>query len=306
LALLWISKTGIEVNFDGQLQAFRTRIENGLRSWVPLSVATPARLSQAMHHSLFAGGKRVRPVLLLAAFDLFPCDRDPLPAAVALECLHTYSLIHDDLPGMDNSDLRRGVPTCHVAFDDATAILAGDALLTLAFEILVTRYAHDPALACALVRELASAAGSAGMIGGQMQDVLSDRAGESIGMEQVRSIEDHKTGALFQCSLRMGLMLASAPSETLALASEIGLLVGRAFQVVDDLLDAEGDEMTVGKTLKIDARNCKATAVSHYGIEGARREAALLHQQAQERVGLLGGDPRFLSALLDYLLHRAY
>ena len=294
------------MNFQQELQVFRARVEDGLRQYVPLSKETPERLEQAMKHSLFAGGKRIRPILLLSLFGLEPSEMDPLPAAVAVECLHTYSLIHDDLPSMDDSALRRGHPTCHVAFDEATAVLAGDALLTLAFEILAGQYSHEPRIACDLVLELSRAAGSGRLVGGQMDDIMMDKNNlqNSITLDDIVRIEDNKTGALFKASLRMALILAKRPQKLLETASELGEVIGRSFQIVDDILDASGDEETVGKSLHTDARNAKTTAVSHYGMEVARSKVEELYIKGVRLCSELGSSPVFLVELLEYLKTR--
>lgn len=294
------------MNFNEELQVFRSRIEDGLKQYVPLDGDTPSRLLDAMKHSLFAGGKRIRPVMLLSLFEMKPTALDPIPAAVAIECLHTYSLIHDDLPAMDDSNLRRGVATCHVAFDEATAILAGDALLTLAFEILSTHYQDHPQIACSLVRELARAAGSGKLVGGQMEDILQEKSEGDCGgsLDDITRIEDNKTGALFKASLRMGLILAQRPEDLLKTASELGEVIGRSFQIVDDMLDALGDEKTVGKSLKLDERNAKITAVSHLGLEGSKKRVERLHDTGIKLSKKLGETPGFFISLLDYLKTR--
>ena len=281
-------------------------MEAGLTQYVPLDANTPERLEKAMRHSLFAGGKRIRPILLLSMFEMEPSDLDPLPAAAAIECLHTYSLIHDDLPSMDDSDLRRGHPTCHIAFDEATAVLAGDALLTLAFEILSGQYAAEPRIACDLVLELSRAAGSGKLVGGQMDDIMLDRNDQAIQVtiDDIVRIEDNKTGALFKACLRMALILAKRPSHLLDIASKLGEIIGRSFQIVDDILDASGDEKTVGKSLKTDVRNAKITAVSHYGIKGARARVDELYTEGVKLCYQLGSSPVFLVELLEYLKTR--
>jgi geranylgeranyl diphosphate synthase, type II len=294
------------VNFKDKLQIFRSRTEEGLKRYVPLDPETPARLDCAMKYSLFAGGKRIRPVILLSLFEMEPSEIDPIPAAVAIECLHTYSLIHDDLPSMDDSELRRGVPTCHVAFDEATAVLAGDALLTLAFEILASQYTHEPRIACDLVAELSYAAGSSCLVGGQMDDVFLEKHDQEQGitLADITRIEDHKTGALFKASLRMALILAKRPAHLLNIASDLGEIIGRSFQIVDDILDASGDEKTVGKSLNSDQRNSKITAVSHYGLKGACAKVDELNKKGIELCSQLGKTPAFLIELLEYLKTR--
>ncbi|MCG8527704.1 MAG: polyprenyl synthetase family protein [Opitutales bacterium] len=295
------------MSFDAQLQVFRARIEEGLKCYIPLDESTPDRLQSAMKHSIFAGGKRVRPILLLAAFDINPSLNDPIPAAVALEALHTYSLIHDDLPDMDDSDLRRGHLTCHKAFDPATAILAGDALLTLSFELLSTAYRGEPRIACDLIKELSYAAGSGRLIGGQMEDVWLDKSQsrEAGSLDHLTRIEDNKTGALFEASLMMGLILADRPEDELKIAKKLGVNIGRTFQIIDDILDATSDDQTLGKTTNIDSKNQKLTAVTQYGVDGARDEVDQLVNEGKKLVKSLDQNNEFLMSFLDYLKHRA-
>ena len=208
---------------------------------------------------------------------------------------------------MDNADLRRGLPTCHIAFDEATAVLAGDALLTLAFELLCTSYKTEPSLANGLVMELSHAAGASRLVGGQMQDIQLELGNAAaVGIDQIFEIEDNKTGALFCASLRMGLLLAGADEAQLEIARQLGLYIGRIFQIIDDILDAIGDEETVGKSLQSDNRNQKTTAVTHYGVEGARAEVDRLHGEAVEFCKKLEGNTNFLQSLLDYLKNRAF
>ena len=195
------------MNFSEQLKSYQEQIEKHLRSDLPGSRLRPARLHEAMNYSLQAGGKRLRPVLVLAASDLFPSDKDPIPAALAVEIIHTYSLIHDDLPAMDNSDLRRGVPTCHRAFDEATAILAGDALIPLAFELLARNYGQSPALGLKLVQLLAKAAGSQKLVGGQMEDLQAE--GKKPVEQTISFVHANKTAAMIEVSLVMGLLLSN-------------------------------------------------------------------------------------------------
>jgi geranylgeranyl diphosphate synthase type II len=234
-----------------------------------------------------------------------PAPVDPLPAAVALECIHTYSLIHDDLPCMDDSALRRGHPTCHMVFDEATAVLAGDALLTLAFEILSTEYVQHPALLSALVRELAVAAGPSGMVGGQMQDILLEQSQTKADFRDIERIEDKKTGALLTASLRMGMCLSGAEEMMLAHADTLGRVIGRSYQIVDDILDATSNEATLGKSVKVDERNEKVTAVSHLGLEGARKQVeALIFEGQKDSRKNARGDCFFGENA--YLFKRAY
>src|SRR3954453_956250 len=224
----------------------RRQIDEAMARYVPVgddapSARCPARLAEAMRYSLLGGGKRLRPILCLLAAEA--CGADPaaaMPAACALELVHTYSLIHDDLPAMDDDDLRRGRPTCHKAFDEATAILAGDGLLTLAFELL-SRHVRPAAGALACVRALAEGAGPAGLVGGQMADLQAEGRDDPT-LEALESIHRRKTGALLRASLRMGGIVAGADAATLRALETYGHAVGLAFQIVDDLLDVEGDE----------------------------------------------------------------
>ena len=255
-----------------------------------------------MLYSLEAGGKRLRPVLIVAVAELFDADFDPLPAAVAIECIHTYSLIHDDLPTIDNSELRRGKPTCHVQFDEPTALLAGDALLTIAFEILSKAYQHNPALANQLVLDLSTAAGSQKLIGGQMEDILGESSDYT--KEQLDFIHLNKTAALITVAMTMGARLGEATEEELTKVHTIGTKVGLAFQITDDILDATSDADTMGKPTGADAENEKTTYIKLFGLEGARKEARKQTSYASDICQSLDQDTGFLEALIDYLEHR--
>lgn len=280
------------------------RFEAGLARLVPPADTRPARLHAAMRYSLEAGGKRLRPVLCLAAADA--CGAGPgeaLPAAVALECVHTYSLIHDDLPCLDNDDLRRGRPTAHRAFDEATALLAGDALLTHAFLLLATAHADRPALAHALIRELADAAGSRRLIGGQMEDVLAEKRTE-VSPADLEFIHLNKTAAMLEAALAMGGLAAGAPERDLAALRLAGRHLGLAFQIIDDVLDATADQGTLGKTPGKDARAGKATYVRLHGLEASRQLAREQTGAAVAQLASLPGDTTFLRALVASLASR--
>ncbi len=281
-------------------------VEKAIDDLLPPASVRPSRIHEAMRHSMQAGGKRLRPVLLLAAARLRGAElHDPLPAAVAIECVHTYSLIHDDLPCMDNDDLRRGRPTCHRAFDEATALLAGDALLTHAFVLLSSRYPADPALAQTLARELAAAGSSTRLIGGQMEDLLAEKQTAAPGNAQLEFIHLNKTAAMIEAALVMGGhcggLLASNEIERLR---NLGRDLGLAFQIVDDILDATADTATLGKTAGKDARAGKATFVTLHGLETARRLAAEHTQSALDTLLRLPGDTVFLRALVEQMLSR--
>jgi geranylgeranyl pyrophosphate synthase len=289
------------------LQRIVGRIDAAIDRLLPPAADPSSRLHGAMRYSIQAGGKRLRPVLVVAASELLggPSGADPLPAAVAVECIHTYSLVHDDLPCMDDDDLRRGRPTAHRAFDEATALLAGDALLALAFEILATSYRDRPALAAALVAELARAAGSRRLVGGQMEDLLAERAGRATA-EGLQYIHLNKTAAMISASLAMGGLCAGAAEAPVSLLREAGRDLGLAFQVVDDILDATGDTATLGKTAGKDARSGKATYVSVHGLEEARRIAGRLSDSAAASLRRLPGDTSFLAGLFAGLLDRSH
>lgn len=271
---------------------------------VPAETVPPERLHAAMRHSLFGAGKRLRPVLCLAAARACGGDQsDALPAAAALEMLHTYTLIHDDLPAMDDDDLRRGRPTCHIAFDEATAILAGDALLTLTFEVLADTTCRPPYTAIDLVRELAGAAGSRGVIGGQMADIEGE--GQPMSFEQLVYIHTHKTGDLIRAAVRMGAMVAGTDDGSLAALTRYAENIGLAFQIADDVLNATGSAESLGKSTGTDAAAGKLTYVSAYGIEGARAEAEKLVVDAIASLAGLPGDTAALEALARYVVDRS-
>ena len=291
------------MDFPALSQAYRERAERGLDQLLPAATTRPARLHEAMRYTLQAGGKRVRPVLVLAAADLFRPDAPALPAAVALECLHTYSLVHDDLPCMDNDDLRRGRPTAHRQFDEPTALLAGDALLTYAFQLLARHYAGQPALAAALVRELAEAAGSERLIGGQMEDLLAERKLDATA-DELDFIHHNKTAALLTAALALGGLCGGAGEVDLGRLRDAGRHLGLAFQIIDDILDATADTATLGKTAGKDAKAGKTTYVKLHGLDAARRHAEAQTQAALAALaGLPGGAP-FLVWLTGELLGR--
>lgn len=287
-----------------ELKRHLDRIEAGLDRHLPAAAARPGRLHAAMRYSLQAGGKRVRPVLLLAAAEVFGvCDDAALPAAVAVECLHTYSLIHDDLPCMDNDDLRRGRPTAHRQFDEATALLAGDALLTHAFAVLAEAYAGQPVLAQALIRELADAAGSRRLIGGQMEDLLAEKKADATAAE-LEFIHLNKTAAMIEAALVMGGLIGGANEDGINSLRLAGRHLGLAFQIVDDLLDATADTATLGKTAGKDAKAGKATFVRIHGLDRSRQFAAHHTAAALAALQALPGDRRFLVALFETMLAR--
>ena len=289
------------MDFAAQLDRYRDRVERGLDELLPPAGTRPARLHEAMRYSLQAGGKRLRPVLVLAAADALGARENPLPAAVALECLHTYSLIHDDLPCMDNDDLRRGRPTAHRQFDEATALLAGDALLTHAFALLAEN--HTPATAAALTREVALAAGSRRLIGGQMEDLLAEKGGAATAAD-LDFIHLNKTAAMIGAALAAGGICAARPEPVLAALRDAGRHLGLAFQIIDDVLDATADAATLGKTPGKDARAGKLTYVRLHGLDAARAHAARETDSALAALAALPGDTAFLTTLARQLTTR--
>ncbi len=263
-----------------------------------------ARVYDAMRYAALAPGKRLRPFLVLASANLFGvAQRSALQVASAIEMVHAYSLVHDDLPAMDNSDLRRGRLTCHKQFDEATAVLAGDGLLTAAFEVLANPDTHgDPAVRCELVSELAAAAGAAGMVGGQMIDLLAERQRLDIGA--ITRLQRMKTGALIAFSCESGAILAKAPGELRIALRGYAHDLGLAFQIADDLLDVEGSAAEIGKPVGADMVAGKATFVSILGVERARAQAELLIRQAVAHLDLFEQRAELLREAAQFVIAR--
>jgi geranylgeranyl pyrophosphate synthase len=286
------------MEFTTKFAGLVARVERGIDRELPEAGAAPARLHEAMRYAMQAGGKRLRPVLVLAAAELFDPEgrTDPVPAAVAVECVHTYSLI---------DDLRRGRPTCHKAFDEATALLAGDALLTQAFLLLNGAYALNPPLAVALCTELAESAGSRHLIGGQMLDLLGERS-PAVTDAMLRSIHAGKTAAMIRASLVLGAMIGGATPASIAILRSGGTSLGMTFQIVDDILDATADAATLGKTPGKDARTGKATFATLHGLDASRRMANEQSAAACQAFRTLPGDTSFLLALVQSLATRTH
>jgi geranylgeranyl diphosphate synthase, type II len=322
--------TSIEASALGEyLDRARDQVDEALDSYLPevdpnLAAACPARLAMAMRYSVLGGGKRLRPILCLMAAEACGGTREAaLPAACALEMIHTYSLIHDDLPAMDDDDLRRGRSTCHRAFDEATAILAGDGLLTLAFE-LVAREVRPGAAALRCVLILAESAGPTGMVAGQMADLQAEGRTEPDGQGEhehehedrhaaveppetlaaLEAIHRRKTGALLRAPLRMGAVIAEAPDSYLEALDRYGKAVGLAFQIVDDLLDVQGDETKLGKRVGKDSELGKWTYPRFLGVDGSRRRARQLADEAVAAIEPLGPRGQHLKSLALALLER--
>ncbi len=295
------------MDFSSELSRHVARVEVGIDSLLPPAGERPARLHAAMRYAIQGGGKRLRPVLVLAAGELLPGGgaghADPLAAAVAVECLHTYSLIHDDLPCMDDDDLRRGRATTHRAFDEATALLAGDALLTHAFALIGDAYAAQPALAVALLRTLSGAADSRRLIGGQMEDLLAEKE-PGIADGDLAFIHLNKTAAMIEAALVMGGICAGMDEARLSGLRAGGRSLGMAFQITDDILDATSDSATLGKTAGKDARAGKATFATRHGIESSRRQAAEHTAAAISEFQRLPSRAPFLVALTENMSRR--
>ncbi|MDH4229836.1 MAG: polyprenyl synthetase family protein [Nitrospirota bacterium] len=280
------------------------RVDEALSKRLGDLATTPPRLAEAMRYAVLGGGKRVRPVLAIAAFQAAAGHGDAvLPVAGALELIHTYSLVHDDLPAMDNDDLRRGRPTCHKAFDEATAILVGDGLQSLAFTWLAEADLPETTR-LRLVSELAAAAGPWGMVGGQMLDMEAEGKNRPRTLDHLRTIHAHKTGALLASSVRMGALAAGADTATLVALTDFGRTIGLAFQVADDVLDETADTATLGKTAGKDSAQGKLTYPLLMGTEEARNFARSLKDEAITRLTSFGPGAAPLRALATYIVER--
>jgi farnesyl diphosphate synthase/geranylgeranyl diphosphate synthase type II len=285
-------------------QECRARVDNALDLYLPLA-DDPTQLRAAMRYSLFNGGKRVRPILAYAAaLAVRPDTRLALidPVAAALECLHSYSLVHDDLPAMDDDDLRRGKPTCHIAFTEATAILAGDGLQTLAFELL-TKTDFSPAIQINLIRQLAKGSGADGMVLGQAIDLAA--VDHQLDLPQLETMHRHKTGALIRSSVAMGAISAGADEAQLAALDDYAAAIGLAFQVQDDILDVTGDTATIGKQQGADIARNKPTYVSLLGLGAAKAKADELHRHALGTLVSFGESATPLRQLASYIVERS-
>ena len=281
----------------------RALVEEGLVRELREDEAFDARLAESMKYSLMAGGKRLRPILLMAAADAVGArGEDYLTSACALEMIHTYSLIHDDLPAMDDDDYRRGRLTNHKVYGAGVATLAGDALLTMAFEVLLRQKGVAPETLVRVVREVSIAAGPNGMVGGQALDLASE--GKQIDRETLRRMHMAKTGALFRAAVRSGAILAGADESALAALTEYAEAFGLAFQITDDILDVTGDEAAIGKPVGSDERNHKSTYVTLTSLDEAKRLAREAADRAHRALAPLGGKTEFLDELAEYLVTR--
>jgi farnesyl diphosphate synthase len=290
--------------FERALREAAADVEAQLDRLLPRAEGPEGRVFEAMRYAVFAGGKRFRPFLVRESARLFGVrNTSALRVAAAVECMHTYSLVHDDLPCMDDDDMRRGVPTVHRKFDEATAVLAGDALLTLAFEILAHEETHEDArICCELVRRLAGAAGGQGMVGGQMIDLQSE--GVELDIGAITRLQRLKTGALIAFACEAGGVLGRASPEALHALHAYAHDMGLAFQIADDLLDAEGDAAALGKATGKDAAAGKATFVSILGLERARFQARMLSKQAIQHLDLFDEKADLLREAAAFVINR--
>ena len=278
--------------------------ETALLKLIPVNEGPESQVFQAMRYSVMAGGKRLRPFLIIASADLFNVSRSSSErVAAAVEMIHTYSLIHDDLPAMDDDNLRRGEPTCHLKFDEATAILAGDALLTLAFEVIAHSDTHDSAkIRADLVLEISHAVGAQGMVGGQMLDLFAEK--NILGMPEITRLQRMKTGALINCSCQSGAILGKASETQRHLLNAYAYDIGLAFQITDDLLDIDGHPKELGKAINKDTKAGKATFVSQLGVERARSQAVILTDQAIKHLDIFGEKAGLLRDLARFVIER--
>src|SRR5438094_2064020 len=294
------------MNLKAYLRSRQKEIDRALDRYLPKPKTKPTTLHRAMRYSLFAGGKRLRPILCLAAAEA--CGGKigtSLPLACALECVHTYSLVHDDLPSMDNDDFRRGRPTCHKIFGDGIAILAGDALLTIAFEIVSKAKPTSRYDTTILFREIAVAAGSQKLIAGQVADLEAE--GKNVKRDQLQFIHENKTAAILKTSLRLGAMSANANIRKLSAITAFGQRLGLAFQIIDDILDVTQTSDILGKSAGKDVAAKKATYPAVIGLEKSRAEARRLTRQAHNALSMFSSsDAEPLHVLANYLLEREY
>jgi len=287
------------------LRSRQKLIDRALDGYLPKQNIRPATIHKAMRYSLFAGGKRLRPILTLAAAEVCGGKMEAaLPLACAMECIHTYSLVHDDLPSMDNDDFRRGRPTCHKVFGDGIAVLAGDALLTIAFEIVSHAKPARRYDMSTLLREVAVAAGSEKLIAGQVADLEAE--GKEATREQLRYIHENKTAAILTTSVRLGAMSANADAKKVKAITNFGRALGLAFQVIDDILDVTQTTEKLGKSAGKDIAARKATYPAVMGLEKSRAEARRLTRKAHDALSSFDRNSEALHSLANYLLNREY
>lgn len=293
-------------DFSSWVSARQSRFEDVLKRLLPPADVAPQRLHAAMRYSVLEGGKRVRPLLAYAAGELSGApDARVEIAAAAVELIHAYSLVHDDMPCMDDDVLRRGKPTCHVEYDEATALLVGDALQSLSFQLLSEhQLSDDAAKQLKMVKLLAAASGSRGMAGGQAIDLAS--VGKQLTLPELEQMHIHKTGALIRAAILLGAHCGNLDQVQFDKLDRYGKCIGLAFQVVDDVLDSEADTATLGKTAGKDADNDKPTYVTLLGVQAAKKMAAELHREALEALTEFGTQARRLRELADFIVMRKY
>ena len=293
-------------DLERELRETEAAVNETLERLLPKPEGLEGRVVEAMRYATLAGGKRLRPFLVVASARLFDApELAALRCAAAVEMVHTYSLVHDDLPAMDDDGVRRGQPTCHVKFDEATAILAGDALLSLAFEVLSAPATHpDPAVRCDLIQALAVGAGPAGMVGGQMLDLLAEE--RELDIDCVMHLQSLKTGALIAFSCEAGAILARAKPDERALIAAYGRDLGLAFQIADDLLDVEGEQAETGKAVGKDAAAGKATIVGLLGVGRARGRARELAERATARLEPFAERAELLRQVANFVVERRH
>jgi geranylgeranyl diphosphate synthase type II len=280
-------------------------IDAALDQCIPSAETRPVSLHKAMRHSVFAGGKRLRPILTLATAEACGGSlENAMPSACAVECLHTYSLIHDDLPCMDDDDMRRGVPTCHIVFGEAIALLAGDALQALAFELTAKTPATSRHTAANMVSELARTAGSLHLVGGQVADLEGEQ--KKLPLDDLRFVHEGKTAALLTTSIKLGAMSADATAEQLQALHDFGMATGLAFQIIDDILDVTQTSEKLGKSAGKDVASEKSTYPALMGLDASRAEAHRLTTAAHDALTIFGEKGARLRELADYLLNRDY
>jgi geranylgeranyl pyrophosphate synthase len=292
----------VKTDHAAEISAWRERFEGVLERYLPAERSEPGALHRAMRYATLAGGKRLRPMLVYATGKTLGMAAGQLdPVATAIELIHAYSLVHDDLPAMDNDDLRRGRPTCHRAFDEATAILAGDALQALAFEVLAADLPAEPA-SLLVIREIAQACGSTGMAGGQALDLAA--VGTKLERRDLETMHRLKTGALIRAAVTAPALLAGGDPGTRRHLAQYGDFIGLAFQVHDDILDVTGDAELTGKTTQADSALDKPTFVSVLGLEESRKQALELRDRAIAQLEHVEGDTSTLAWLADYVVTR--
>ncbi len=280
-------------------------VEEGLRRYFPSEKKYPPQIYRAMNYSLFSGGKRFRPILNILTANLFGQKAEfVLPTACALEYIHTYSLIHDDLPAIDNDDLRRGKPTCHIVFGEDTAILAGDALFAEAFFLIASKQQGESERVLRVIKEIAEAAGPRGMVGGQMVDLLF--SGKKVDEKTLTYIHEHKTARFIEASAKSGAILSQASEKEIEIVAKFARNLGLAFQIVDDILNVVGKTENLGKPTGSDFKRSKATFPSHFGLEESKRAAQDYIKKAKQSLFSLKYNTRDLENLADFVLERDF